>query len=94
MVAQSLALEKLPKLEAETKRLKIAELEKEAAVVERRYLMDGIAKIKIERDYLTDCLTEAEKENDRLAKMLAETRLELEESKSKKWWHLFFPKTA
>jgi len=56
--------------------------------------MDGIAKIKIERDYLTDCLTEAEKENDRLAKMLAETRLELEESKSKKWWHFFFPKNA
>jgi hypothetical protein len=92
MVAQSFSLERLPKLEAETKRLKIAELEKEAAVVERRYLMDGIAKIKVERDYLVDCLSEAEKENSRLAKILIDTRAELDESKSRKWWHFFFPK--
>jgi hypothetical protein len=94
MVAQSMSLERLPRLEAETKRLKIAELEKEAAIVERRYLMDGIAKIKIERDYLVDVLSEAERENERLANILNETKAELEKHKNRKWWHFFFPQTA
>jgi hypothetical protein len=92
MVTQSFSLERLPKLEAEIKRLKMSELEKEAAVAERRILMNSISKIKIERDYLVDVLSEAENENTRLANILNETKDELERHKNRKWWHLFVPK--
>jgi hypothetical protein len=36
-------------------------------------------------------VTTCEEENTRVAKMLAETRAELEELKSRRWWHLFLP---
>jgi chromosome segregation ATPase len=95
MVSQSFALEKLPRLEREVKQLKMVELEKEAAVTERRYLMDGIAKIKVERDYLEDLLTAVEEENMRLAKLFNEAKAEVERLKNRRWWHVFFaPKTA
>jgi predicted nuclease with TOPRIM domain len=60
-------------------------------VTERRYLMDGLAKLKTERDILDELVTTCEEENTRVAKMLAETRAELEELKSRRWWHLFLP---
>ncbi len=90
MVSQSFALEKLPRLEREVKQLKMVELEKEAAVTERRYLMDGIAKIKVERDYLEDLLTAVEEENMRLAKLFNEAKAEVERLKNRRWWHVFF----
>jgi len=90
MVSQSFALEKLPRLEREVKQLKMVELEKEAAVTERRYLMDGIAKIKVERDYLEDLLTAVEEENMRLAKLFNESKAEVECLKNRRWWHVFF----
>jgi hypothetical protein len=94
MLNQSFSLERLPRLEAEIKRLKMAELEKEAAVIERRLLMDSIAKVKVERDYLVDVLGEAERENVRLAKILKDTQIELDEYKQRRWWHIFFPQKS
>jgi hypothetical protein len=94
MVSQSFALEKLPRLEREVKQLKMVELEKEAAVTERRYLMDGIAKIKVERDYLEDLLTAVEEENMRLANLFNEAKAEVERLKNRRWWHVFFAPKA
>ncbi len=91
MVTQAFSLERIPKLEHEVKRLKIAELEKEAAVAERRILMDSIAKVRIERNYLNEVLVESEKENSRLAELLSQVRVELNKHQQKKWWHLFLP---
>jgi septal ring factor EnvC (AmiA/AmiB activator) len=93
MVSQSYALEKLPSIDSLSKEVKRVELERDSAVTERRYLMEGLSKLKVERDYLEDILTASEEENIRLAKLLQETRSELEEIKNRRWWHLFFPTT-
>ncbi len=91
MVSQYYTLQRIPYLESQIKQIRTLEFEREAAVTERRYLMDGLAKLKTERDILDELVTTCEEENTRVAKMLAETRAELEEFKSRRWWHLFLP---
>ena len=59
-------------------------------MTERRYLMDGLTKLKVERDYLEGVLIAAESENSRVAKLLKSTSEELTLSKTKKWWHVLF----
>ena len=93
MVSQYWAIQRIPFLEEQIKTLKVVEYEKDAAVKERRYLMDALAKTKVERDYLEEILVTCEDENSRLANILKATRSENEELKSRRWWHLFWPKT-
>ena len=90
-VSQYYALEKASYLESEVKQLKALSYEREAAVSERRYLMDALAKVKVERDYLDELLNASEEENMRCAQLLREARAELAELKSRKWWHFFCP---
>lgn len=91
LVSQYYALQRIPALEEEVRQLKSLEFEKEAAVTERRYLMDALARVKADCDYIEEVLTISEEENARLARILCETRAELEQYKSKKWWHIFRP---
>ena len=91
IVTQYYQLQRIPVLEHEVKQLRVMEYEREAAVTERRYLMNALAKTKSDRDMLEELLTTSEEENTRLAKILAETRLELEENKARRWWHFFLP---
>jgi hypothetical protein len=93
MVSQYWAIQRIPFLEEQIKTLKVVEYEKDAAVKERRYLMDALAKVKVERDYLEEILVTCEDENTRLAYILKDTRKQNEELKSRRWWHLFWPKT-
>lgn len=93
MVSQYWAVQRIPQLEEQIRTLKMVEFEKEAAVKERRYLMDALAKLKVERDYLEDILNTCEDENTRLSGILKETRTELVELKAKKWWHFFVPES-
>ena len=86
MVGQYFAVQRIPHLEEQIRVLKAVEFEKEAAVRERRYLMDALAKLKVERDYLEDLLNTVEDENTRLSGILRETRQELTTVKSRKWW--------
>jgi len=90
MVSQYFSIQRIPQLEFEVKQLKAIEFEREAAVMERRYLMDALAKLKVERDYLEDTLTSAEQENNRLAFLLKDTKAELEVVKAKRWWHFLY----
>ncbi|HEY9788705.1 MAG TPA: hypothetical protein V6D17_25175 [Candidatus Obscuribacterales bacterium] len=90
MVNQYWQLARIPQLERELNAFKSIEYEREAAVTERRYLMDALAKVKTERDYLEDLLNVNETENSRLALLLSETRAELEKQKARRWWHLFW----
>lgn len=92
MLSQYYAVQKVAALEYELKELRNNQIEKDAAVTERRYLMDGLAKMKVERDYLEELLTATEADNARLGSILRDTRTELEELKSKRWWHQFVPK--
>ena len=87
MVSQYWTLQKIPQLEAENRQLKSLEYEREAAVAERKVLMDALAKLKVERDYIEDTLTAAEVENGRLVDLLHDARRELTELKSRRWWH-------
>lgn len=89
MVSQYFSIQRIPQLEFEVKQLKAIEFEREAAVMERRYLMDALAKLKVERDFLEDTLTSAEQENSRLSNILKDTKSELEEIKARRWWHIF-----
>lgn len=89
MVSQYFSIQRIPQLEYEVRQLKAIEFEREAAVMERRYLMDALAKLKVERDYLEDTLTAAEQENNRLVTILKETKSDLEEIKARRWWHFF-----
>lgn len=93
MVSQYWAVQRIPALEEQVRSLKMVEFEKEAAIKERRYLMDALAKLKVERDYLEDILTTCEDENTRLSGILKETRAELTTLKAKKWWHFFVPES-
>lgn len=90
MVSQYFSIQKIPQLEFEVRQLKAIEFEREAAVMERRYLMDALAKLKVERDYLEDTLAAAELENKRVATILKETKADLEEIKAKRWWHFIY----
>ncbi len=91
MLTQLYSLQQIPIMEAELRELKSIQCEKESAVDERRYLMDGLTKLKVERDYLEGVLTAAETENYRLAKVLRTTREELTASQAKKWWQNLLP---
>ena len=91
MISQYYMLQQIPVLENEVKRLRNLELEKEAAVTERRYLMDALARLKSERDMLDELVATAEEENARVANLLAEARQELQILKNRRWWHCFFP---
>jgi len=87
MLTQLYSIQQMPAMEAEIRELKSIQCEKDSAVDERRYLMDGLTRLKVERDYLEDVLTAAETENYRLAKVLRGTRNELVRVQAKKWWH-------
>ena len=89
MLTQLYSIQQMSAMEVELKELKSIQCEKDSAVSERRYLMDGLTKLKVERDYLEDVLTAAESENYRLAKSLKYTREELTQMQAKKWWHTF-----
>jgi hypothetical protein len=89
VISQYYMLQRIPGLEAEVKQLKAVEYEREAAVTERRYLMNALARVKSDRDMLDELLVANEEENSRLAKILATTRAELAELKSRRWWHIF-----
>ncbi len=91
MVSQYYTLQKLPHLEGQLKQMRTLEFEREAAVTERRYLMDGLAKLKTERDILDELVTTCEQENQRAAQLLSEARSELAELKSRRWWHWLKP---
>jgi len=93
MVSQYWAMQRIPVLEEQIRSLRLVEYEKEAAIKERRYLMDALAKVKVERDYLEEILVTCEDENTRLANILKSTRKENEELKSRRWWHMFWPQT-
>ena len=93
MVSQYWAIQRIPVLEEQIKTLKFAEYEKDVAVKERRYLMDALAKTRVERDYLEEILVTCEEENVRLANILRVTRKENEALISRRWWHMFWPKT-
>lgn len=93
MVSQYWAIQRIPALEEQVRVLKVVEYEKEAAVKERRYLMDALAKVKVERDYLEDILVTVEEENTRLSSILNITRTELEAIKAHRWWHKFVPQS-
>lgn len=89
VITQYYMLQRIPALEAEVKQLRSVEYEREAAVTERRYLMNALAKLKTDRDMLEDLLTTSELENTRLAKILADTREEVEALRSRPWYHAF-----
>jgi len=91
MVGQYYALQRIPFLESQIKQLKTVEYEREAAVTERRYLMDALAKLKIERDLLDEMVTLSDEENSRVAKLLQEARAEVATLTARRWWHLFLP---
>ncbi len=91
MVGQYYAVQRIPYLEEEIRKLKKFQLEKEAAVTERRYLMDALAKLKIDRDFLEEGLTVSEEENTRLSNLLKNARSQVEELQSRRWWHWLFP---
>ena len=93
MVSQYYDLQKVAALEYELKELRNNQIEKDAAITERRYLMDGLAKMKVERDYLEELLTATEADNARLGSILRDTRTQLEEIKARRWWHHFIPKS-
>ncbi len=92
MVTQLYSLQRIPELELEIKKLKAIEYEKEAAVIERRYLMSALAKLKIDRDFLEELVVTNESENDRLARLIKEAHEELAELKGRRWWHMFLPR--
>lgn len=92
MVSQYYALQQVGILEYELKELRESKIEKDAAITERRYLMDGLAKLKVERDYLEELLNATEADNARLGSILNDTRSQLEELKAQRWWHRFIPK--
>jgi hypothetical protein len=91
MVGQYYALQRIPYLESQIKQLKTIEYEREAAVTERRYLMDALAKLKIERDLLDEMVTTSEEENIRVAKLLNESKAQVAELSARRWWHFFWP---
>jgi hypothetical protein len=89
-ISQYYALDRIPALEEEIKKLRGMDYEREAAVSERRYLMNALAKLKADRDFLDELLTSAEEENARVARLLSQARAELEELKERKWWHSIY----
>jgi len=89
-ISQYYALDRIPALEEQIKQLRGMDYEREAAVSERRYLMNALAKLKTDRDFLDELLTSAEEENARAARLLSQARAELAELKERKWWHQIY----
>lgn len=94
IMSQYYALSKIAHLEEEVKQLEKLTWYREEAEIERKHLMDALAKMKKERDFLEELITVNEHENTRVAKLLVEARLELETLKNRRWWHRFLPKFA
>lgn len=93
MVSQYYTLQRIPYLETQVKQMRTLEFERDAAVTERRYLMDALAKLKTERDLLDDMVTSCESENIRVAKLFQEAKLEVETLQAKRWWHNLVPRS-
>jgi phage I-like protein len=89
-ISQYYALDRIPALEEQIKQLRGMDYEREAAVSERRYLMNALSKLKTDRDFLDELLTSAEEENARAARLLSQARAELAELKERKWWHSIY----
>lgn len=96
MVAQSFTIQRIPVLEDEIKQLKTVSFDREAAQVEQRVLLNALSKLKADRDFLDDLVRINEEENARLAQLLAEARQEIDQLKSRRWWHalLFWKKSS
>lgn len=86
VVNQYWQLSRVPAMERELKEFKSKQIERDAAITERKYLMSALTKMKVERDFLEDIASVNEIENDRLSRMLNETRADLEVQKSRKWY--------
>ncbi len=55
MLTQLYSIQQMPAMEAEIRELKSIQCEKDTAVNERRYLMDGLTKLKVERRLFRRC---------------------------------------
>lgn len=86
VVNQYWQLSRVPAMERELKEFKSKQIERDAAITERKYLMSALSKMKVERDFLEDIASVNEIENDRLSRMLNETKADLEVQKSRKWY--------
>ncbi len=88
VVAQSYELKRVAELEAEVKNLQQMTWYREEAELERRNLMNALAKLKFERDWLDELLHTNESENTRLATLLRDCRDRLEVFENRRWWHV------
>lgn len=86
VVNQYWQLSRVPAMERELKEFKSKQIERDAAITERKYLMTALSKMKVERDFLEDIASVNEIENERLARTLNEVKAELEVQKSRKWY--------
>ena len=94
MVAQAFELQRVGELEKEVKQLREIGFEREGAEREKQALLDALAAVKVDRDFLDELLRVSEDENSRLARLLADTRADLDQLRSRRWWHIFWPPAA
>jgi len=92
ILLQMYAMQAIPELEEEVKRLEALDGERKHLKLTQESLMNTISKVKIERDILDDLLRAVELENDRLGRKLNEAREQLTILSSRRWWHYFTPK--
>ncbi|MBX9770963.1 MAG: hypothetical protein K2X29_06310, partial [Candidatus Obscuribacterales bacterium] len=74
ILLQTYAMQAIPELETEVKRLLTLDGERQHLEATQESLMNTISKIKIERDILDDLLRAVELENDRIGRKLNEAR--------------------
>lgn len=92
ILLQTFAMQAIPELEAEAKKLQGFEIERKHLLATQESLMNTVSKIKIERDIIDDLLRVVELENDRLGRKLNEAREQVTVLSSRRWWHYFTPK--
>lgn len=92
ILAQTYAMQVIPELEGEVKKLQEKEWERQDLLETQESLMNTISKVKIERDILDDLLRVVEMENDRLGRKLNEARQQVSVLSARRWWHYFMPK--
>lgn len=92
ILLQTYAMQVIPELETEVKRLQTLDGERQHLEATQESLMNTISKIKIERDILDDLLRAVELENDRIGRKLNEARDQVIVLSSRRWWHYFMPK--
>lgn len=92
LLLQTYAMQAIPELEMEVKKLQGYEAERKQLLATQESLMNTISKIKIERDIIDDLLRVVELENDRLGRKLNEAREQVTLLSSRRWWHFFTPK--